>query len=293
MKISEKNVLVVGGAGYLGSHVADQLSHRGFNVTVYDRNESSFLSVNQKMIVGGLDLESLCSAMADMDYVFNFAAVADIQENNDDHMTSVQTNVIGALNVFESCRINKVKKLLHASTMYVYSDVGGFYRATKQSSEAILEAFSQVYGLNHTILRFGSLYGPRAQPWNGLRKLVEQILTKGKIVYRGDGEEMREYIHVKDAASIAVDAMDTSFDSKSVMITGNQCLSSKHILSLIFEIVGTEKDIAFDTSCVDKMHYKFTPFRYQPSTAVKLSPTQFVDLGQGIVELLCDIKSNE
>ena len=70
------NVLVIGGAGYLGSHVADQLTHRGFNVTVYDRNESEFLSASQKMVVGELELESLCSAAANMDYVFNFAAIA-------------------------------------------------------------------------------------------------------------------------------------------------------------------------------------------------------------------------
>ena len=293
MEISKGNVLVIGGSGYLGSHVADSLTESGYTVTIFDRAESSCIVDDQKFILGNLELEELSSAMADTDYVYNFAAISDIQENNLNHMQAITTNVVGASNIFQACHLNGVKKLIHASTMYVYSEAGGFYKATKQSSEAILEAFGKVFGLNYSVLRYGSLYGPRSQPWNGLRKYVEEILKTKKIIYRGAGDEMREYIHVRDAAALSVQAIGSDYDSKSVMITGNQNLSSEHILSFVFEVLGLEKDIEFDQSNIDNMHYKKTPFRYQPDVAIKLSPTHFVDFGQGIIELIEDIKSNE
>ena len=91
--------------------------------------------------------------------------------------------------------------------MYVYSSFGSFYNATKKSSEIIIEAFNKEYGLDFTLLRYGSLYGPRAQDWNGINSFIKQIVNEGKLDYFGSGEEKREYIHVSDAADLSLEIL--------------------------------------------------------------------------------------
>jgi len=291
MTSSSQKILVIGGAGFLGSHVADQLSELGHDVTVYDRTESPYLREDQNMITGDLSFESINAAMHNMDIVFHFAAIADIHESNKDPYSTVNANVLGAVNVFEAARTHKISKLLYASSMYVYSDSGGFYRATKQAAETLLKAYFEKYNLPYTVLRYGSLYGPRSQPWNGLNKYITEIMKTDQITYRGNGEERREYIHIVDAARITAQAIDSRYDNKSLLITGQQSLASKQILELIFEILGKNKNINFENNDHDTSHYRLTPYRYKPDIAVKLNPDHFIDFGLGIIEMIEQINT--
>jgi len=291
MTSSSQKILVIGGSGFLGSHVADQLSELGHDVTVYDRTESPYLRDDQNMITGDLSFESINDAMHNMDIVFHFAAIADIHESNKDPYSTVNANVLGAVNVFEAARTHKISKLLYASSMYVYSDSGGFYRATKQAAETLLKAYFEKYNLPYTVLRYGSLYGPRSQPWNGLNKYITEIMKTDQITYRGNGEERREYIHIVDAARITAQAIDSRYDNKSLLITGQQSLASKQILELIFEILGKNKNINFENNNDDTSHYRLTPYRYKPDLAVKLNPDHFIDFGQGIIEMIEQINT--
>lgn len=287
-----QKILVIGGSGFLGSHVADQLSTLGYKVTIYDKFESPYLSADQDMIIGDLSYDALDAAINGMDIVYHFAAIADIQESNENPYACIHANVLGSTNVFEAVRKNKVSKLLYASTMYVYSDSGGFYRATKQAAETLLKAYAERYDIPFTILRYGSLYGPRSQPWNGLNKYISEIMETGQITYNGNGEERREYIHIVDAARMTAQAIDAKYDNKSLLITGQQSLASKQILELIFEILGKTKKIHLDEDDSDTSHYRLTPYRYQPDQAVKLNPDHFTDFGQGIIEMIEYINSS-
>ena len=106
-----------------------------------------------------------------------------------------------------ACVEKKVSRFIFASSMYVYSSFGSFYNASKKSSEIIIEAFNQEYGLDFTFLRYGSLYGPRAQDWNGINSFLKLIVNEGKLDYFGSGEEKREYIHVSDAADLSLEIL--------------------------------------------------------------------------------------
>ena len=133
------SALVIGGAGFLGSHVADALTESGYEVCIYDRVQSQYLRNNQRMILGSIEDEaSLLSAMSGVDYVFHLAAIADIASCNKNPMAAIESNILGSARVFESCYKSKVQKIIFASSVYVYSDSGGFYRATKQASETLL-----------------------------------------------------------------------------------------------------------------------------------------------------------
>ena len=110
---------------------------------------------------------------------------------------------MGTTVALEAAVKSGVERFIYASTMYVYSPYGSFYRASKQAAEIIIETYQERFDLDFTFLRYGSLYGPRSQAWNGLRRYVSQVIQEGKLDYRGTGKERREYIHVHDAARLS------------------------------------------------------------------------------------------
>ena len=283
-----ESVTVIGGAGFIGSHVCDQLSKSGYEVKIFDIKESPYLQDNQKMFIGDiLDHDSLHAAIRGSKYVYNFAGIAEIKETGISPLSSLEQNILGTARSIDISVKESVEKYIFASSMYVYSDdEGGFYRTSKLSAESIIETYSRQYGMNYVLLRYGTLYGPRAQVWNSLNKYVYQALNKGKIEYIGTGEEIREYIHVKDAARLSVDMIDTKYQNKSINITGTQVYTSLEMLNMIKEIANNKVEIQFKSSKESSDHYKTTPYRYIPKKAMKLVPEEFVDLGSGILDLM-------
>ena len=119
------------------------------------------------MVIGDvLDAEKLNASIEGSEVVYNFAAIADLNQALKQPLKTVNINILGNLNVMAACHTHGVKRFIYASTVYVYSREGGFYRCSKQASEAYIEEYQKIYGLDYTILRYGSLYGPRADETN-------------------------------------------------------------------------------------------------------------------------------
>jgi len=284
-----KKAVVIGGAGFMGSYTADELSNRGVEVTVFDCIESPWVSPDQKMVVGDiLDVPALEEAFQGADYVYHYAGIADIGEAKASPYQTINMNVMGVTTVLEAAVKAGIERFIYASTMYVYSSHGSFYRASKQAAETIIEAYVEQYGLDYTFLRYGSLYGPRSQSWNGLRKYVEQVVREGRLDYRGSGKERREYIHVSDAARLSVDILDNQHRNRAITVTGHQVLNSRVLIDMIFEIAGVEHNAHFSDGMAGD-HYETTPYRYRPERAMKLVPEEFVDIGQGILDIVEEI----
>jgi UDP-glucose 4-epimerase len=285
-----KTACVIGGAGFLGSYVADQLSAAGYKVRVYDRVESKWLRPEQRMIVGDLlDLKSLTDAIAGCDVVYNFAAIADLNDALDKPLQTVQVNVLGTVNALEACRVNSVRRFVYASTVYVYSREGGFYRCSKQAAEHYVEEYQRVFGVDFTILRYGSLYGPRADETNGLYRIVRDALAKGSISYEGNPESLREYIHVEDAARASVDALSAEFRNESVVLTGHQPMRVLDLLKMLAEIMALPDAVDFRNEEYAG-HYVRTPYAYLPKLGRKYTPPLHVDLGQGLLQLIDEVR---
>ncbi len=286
--------VVIGGAGFMGSHTSDELTARGYDVTIFDIKPSPWLREGQKILLGDmLDIDALAQVCAGARYVYHYAGIADIGEAKQYPFSTIEANVMGVAAALEAAVRCDVERFVYASTMYVYSAHGSFYRATKQAAEAVICAYSDHYSMDYNILRYGSLYGPRAQEWNGLRRYVEAIVLKKKIIYAGTGQERREYIHVSDAARLSVDILDEKHRNKSIIVTGHQVLESRLLMDMIFEIAGVEPDIKFDGLNASPDHYKITPYRFIPESAVKLVPDEFVDIGQGIMEIVREISTKQ
>ena len=288
-----KTACVVGGAGFLGSHVADQLTDAGYAVRVFDRVESPWLRVGQSMLVGDLlDSQALHEAVAGCGVVYNFAAIADLNAALTQPLQTVQVNVLGTVNLLEACRAHSVKRFVYASTVYVYSREGGFYRCSKQAAEHYVEEYQRAYGLDFTILRYGSLYGPRADASNGLFRIVRKALADGSISYEGDPESIREYIHVEDAARASVVALGDEFRNESVVLTGHQPMRVLDLLKMLAEIMGIRDAVNFRNENYAG-HYVRTPYAYLPKLGRKYTPPLHVDLGQGLLQLIDEVRKQQ
>jgi len=291
--MATKTVCVVGGSGFLGSHVADQLSAAGHAVRIFDRRPSQWLTASQQMIIGDvLDAPALQRAIAGADAVYNFAAVADLNEALRKPVETLRVNVFGTVNALEACRSSSVGRFVYASTVYVYSREGGFYRCSKQAAEQYVEEYQHAYGLDFTILRYGSLYGPRADESNGLYRIVRDALARGSISYAGNPDSIREYIHVEDAARASVLALGDDFRNQSVVLTGHQPMRVVDLLKMLAEILGMPSEVDFrDENYAG--HYVRTPYAYQPKLGRKYTPPLHVDLGQGLLQLIDEVRARQ
>ena len=287
-----KRVMVTGSSGFIGSHLADALEKQGFNVVLFDAVPSKFKSPTQKEIIGDiLKSEDIENAMEGCDVVFHFAAQADISSSSNMPTKTINANIIGTQNILEAARKYKVRRIIFASTIYVYSELGSFYRVSKQACEKIIEEYQREFGLDYTILRFGSLYGPRANRFNAIRKFLLDAIKNNRIVRMGDGNEIREYIHVKDAAQLSIDALSNNYTNKHIIISGNQQIKVKDLLIMIKEILGGQVKIEYEKEN-ELHHYDITPYNYRPQVAVKITPKDYHDLGQGLIDQIYDLEKD-
>ena len=278
--------IIFGGAGFLGSHVADALTSAGYETVIFDIKKSPHLHKGQELLVGNiLDKKAVGKAVAGSDVVYNFAGIADIQEAHTRPVETVENNVLGNTIILEACRLNGVKRFVFASTVYVYSDAGSFYRSSKQACELIIENYNEVFGLPYTILRYGSLYGPGADETNWVYAVLKQAITEGKITRHGDGEEIREYIHVEDAARCSVTILGDEFINQSVIITGHQPIRVKDVMIMIREILGNKIELEF-LPADSRLHYEITPYTFNPKIARRFVSNSYLDLGQGLLQCL-------
>ena len=283
-----EKVVVFGGSGFLGSHVADQLSEAGYEVYIFDRKTSEFLREDQQMIIGDItDREAIRQGVSGKDYVYHFAAIADIAEAQNNPVLTVEINILSTTYILDACREFGVKRFLYGSTIYVYSDHGSFYRSSKQASELLIGNYQDKYELDYTILRYGSLYGPRANHFNFIHNIVQQALLEKQIVRKGDGEETREYIHVIDAARASVEVLQENYRNEHVMITGTKSLRIRDLLAMIKEMFHENIDIHYSDEHMSG-HYNITPYIFKPIVAKKYILNYYHDLGQGILQHIYD-----
>lgn len=285
-----KKACVIGGSGFLGSHVCDQLTNIGYEVIIYDCVLSPWKSDGQSMVVADIHNElALNESIAGCEVVYNFAAIADLDEAQNKPIETININILGNAVALEACRKHGVNRYMYASTVYVYSREGGFYRCSKLAAEQFVEEYQKQYGLDFTVLRYGSLYGPRSDQHNGLWRIVKRALEEQKVIYEGSREAIRQYIHVKDAARASVAALSADFRNKHVILTGQEKMHVVDLLKMLAEILGLSQEIDFvDSSHAG--HYIRTPYAYQTQLGLKYSPLLHIDLGQGLIELINEIQ---
>jgi len=282
-------VLVTGGAGFLGSHLVDALVERGHAVTVFDRAPSRWTPRDVRSIAGDLaDAAGVAEAVAGHEAVYHLAGFADLNAAKLRPLDTVHANILGTMHVLEAMRAHGVARLLFASTAYVYSREGGFYRCSKQACETYIEEYERTFGLRATVIRYGSLYGPRADATNGVYRLLRMAMAEGRIAYSGAPDDIREYIHVEDAAKLSVDVLDAAYVGQHITLTGASPTRASDLFMMFQEILGRKLDVDY-RRLEGPGHYAVTPYAYTPRPGKKLVTTHYVDMGQGLLRMIEDI----
>ena len=282
-------IVFFGGSGFLGSHVCDKLSEAGHDVTIVDLRPSPYLRPDQKMVTGSLlDEDLVNTVVSGADAVFDFAGLADIGESNQKPVETARINVLGNVILLEACRKAGVKRYVCASTLYVYGKSGGFYRCSKQACELYIENYRDMFGLEYTILRYGSLYGPRADRRNAINRFVAEALEKGEITYYGAPTALREYIHVEDAALSTVEILKPEYANQNIVLTGDQPMQVGDLFRMIGEMLGKEIKINYQHD-PNSGHYQITPYAFMPKVGRKMTPHLSTELGQGVLKVMEEI----
>ena len=251
-----EKVIVTGGAGFIGSHIVDALIDAGYEVHIIDNmSAGKEENINPKAIFHKVDIrdkETLVSLFKDVKYVFHEAAMPRVQYSIENPIETHDINVNGLLNVLESCRLNNVKRLIFASSSSIYGEPDKLptkedmainpmspYAAHKYIGEVYLKLYSQIYGLETVCPRYFNVYGPRLDPEGSYPLVIGyfmKLLKQGKpLSITGDGEQTRDFVHVKDVARANLLAMKSDNVGKGEVINigGGARYSINYIAKLI------------------------------------------------------------
>lgn len=214
------NILVTGGAGFIGSNVADAFINEGHHVIIIDNFSSGKKeNVHQKAKVYAMDIQddSVGNIFRDekIDVMCHLAAQMDVRRSVADPKFDASVNVLGFLNLMEQGRKHGLKKVLFSSTGgAIYGEQDYFpadeshptrplspYGITKLTTEKYLFFYKEIYGIDHVILRYANIYGPRQNPHGeaGVVAIFSQKMLKGEQpIINGEGKQTRDYVFVGD-----------------------------------------------------------------------------------------------
>ncbi|MFA4850522.1 MAG: NAD(P)-dependent oxidoreductase [Methanoregula sp.] len=290
-------VLVTGGTGFLGSYIVKELVKSKTDVVVYDKNPPKNINMacmdsDHFTYINGdvLDYDAVYNAMKYCDIVIHTAAIANLDKARSLPVKTMEVNVVGTVNCLEAARNLGVKRFIYASSVYTAGKWGSFYRVSKQTGESLCKTFYEEFGLEYTIVRYGSLYGRDANEWNPIYKVLKALFTTNEYTYISSKDAVREYIHIYDAARETVRiAQASQFANKAVLITGHQKMKVEEFFSIIGEIIG--KKIVIHYTPADKhKHYVMTPYSFQADISERVNLSTYIDISEGILDCLKEIQ---
>jgi UDP-glucose 4-epimerase len=263
--------LVIGGSGFLGSHLADYLSKKNHQVTIFDIKKNYWIKKEQKFLKGNIMNEkSVNAAIKNQDYVFMFAGLSDLDDALKRPIESIKLNILGTALVAESCIKNKIKRLIYASSIYANSEEGSFYRCSKRSAEDYILEYSKSKGLKFTILRYGSLYGPRSDNRNGLYKLLKNAIFNKNLTYYGFPHNQRKYLHVEDATRLTYKIFNkVKFENKFLNLVGNKNIKIIDLFNLVKKILDCKLKTFFFKKIIVG-HYVQKPTKLKINSGINL-----------------------
>ena len=256
-------VMVTGGAGFIGSHIVEELLAAGHEVSVVDNLQTgseAWLPAGVAFYRISILDEALCDVMAEAapEYVIHQAAQVNVARSVEDSARDAQVNIVGSLRLLEACRKHGVRKVIYASSAAVYGEPRALplvedhpvaplspYGVSKHTVEHYLEVYRRLYGLNYTVLRYANVYGPRqdAQGEGGVVAIFTYRIVRGLgVTIDGSGEQTRDLVYVGDVARANVLAL-TAGDGEILNVSMGVETSVNRLLAAIEEAVGRRAEV--------------------------------------------------
>ena len=299
-----KKVLVTGGTGLIGYEITKQLVENGFEVNVLDLWPVKIKGINY---FNGtvLNQDDINRAIKGCSYVFHLAAIMGVSKSLRTPVECLNVNIIGTYNILDCCVKNKVEKVLLSSSSEVYGEPETIpikeddtlhpkseYGVSKYVGEEYLKAFKKQYGLDYTIVRYFNIYGPRQSHAWVMPIFINNALLGKKLKIYGDGNQVRAFCFVEDAARGTIKAMFGKNTNGGVFNIGNmkEDISMKELALTILKLAGKSSDqiefIPLDNSDRSK---KREIFKRIPSTLKALDILDFeakVSIKEGIEKII-------
>lgn len=261
MENKKEKIIVTGGAGFIGSHIADELIRLGYEVHIIDNMSAGKKeNINSKAIFHEVDIrdyDKLIPIFKNTTYVFHEAAMPQVQYSIENPIETNEINVIGTLNVLEASRINKIKRIIFASSSAIYGNQDILpisetakasplspYGAHKYIGEIYMKLYAEIYNIETVSLRYFNVYGVR-QNSNGayasvISKFVEFKKNNQPLIITGDGEQTRDFVNVKDIVSVNILVMKNKNIGKGEVI--NIGSGKQFSVNKIAELIGGSKN---------------------------------------------------
>jgi len=247
-------VAVTGGCGFIGSHVVDHLVTAGHDVMVIDK-QKEWANASADYLVGDVfDDRALESALDGREIVFHLAGGADVNEVTARPADAVRLNVEGTARVLDAARRRGCRRVILASTVWVYGATAGYsertedapvdlrltghlYVATKLSAEMLMHSYLEMYGQEFTILRYGIPYGPRMRDALVVARFVRAARNGDPIAIAGTGEQQRNFVYVEDLAEAHVLALGDAAAGQTLALEGDTPVSVAEIAETVQSLV--------------------------------------------------------
>ena len=289
--MKNKNILITGGLGFIGSHIADELIDNN-KITIVDNISTGALKnlknpehENLKIVIEDLSNANLDELLKDIDYIFHLAAMASVPLSVDDPVGCTENNVNATIKLLESAVKNDVKKIIFSSSSAVYGENLNMplkeselpmptspYAASKASCELYLQSFYDSYGLNYTALRYFNVFGPKqdknSQYAAVIPNFISALLEGRQPVIYGDGEQTRDFIFVKDIVQANIKACESDYNG-IVNVASGKKLSVNRLYEIIKETLGSDVEAEYlperagdikhslaDVSNLEKINFK-------------------------------------
>lgn len=256
-------ILVTGGSGFIGSHLVDVLLEQNHSVLIYDLAPPRFNQDCGYVQADVTDLDSLIKYSDGYEIIYHLAAEANVNRFFDNPIYSNSITSSSTLNVLEAARQNKVRRVLLASTEWIYGSVQGndseqiteetpfaqnpdhLYTSSKIAAELFCKNYKRLYDVNYTIMRYGIPFGERARPETVTPIFIHKILNNEEITIHGDGSQTRQFIYVRDLAMGNSLCLKPDAENQVFNINGSEVISVIEIVRTLEELLGKKTKLLF------------------------------------------------
>ncbi len=262
-------IVITGGAGFIGSHLAEYWSIMGNDVVVLDNLRSGYIKNiadldNVKLVKASItEKEKVFDALEGADYVFNLAAMISVPESIEKPVECININVLGLINVLDAAKKYKIKKVVHSSSAAIYGDDPELpkkinmrpkplspYGITKLDGEYYLQMYTDQYNLSTTSLRYFNVFGPRQDPKSQYAAAVPIFIYKAlkneTITVYGDGEQTRDFIFVRDIVKANVLAAQNENVIGVFNVANEQTITINQLVKTIIKLTNSKSNVVHE-----------------------------------------------